>query len=71
MYPYTRSMSEWGSAYIAAFYSVMVIFATIGYGDNYARILPEYPFFMLSELAGISVFSILMKAAQGMMKDNQ
>ncbi len=69
MYPYTRDSSEWKSAYTSAFYSVMVIYATIGYGDNHAYIRSEYPYFMICEIAGISVFSIIMKVAQGLMKD--
>lgn len=49
----------------------MVIFATVGYGDNYAHRNREYFFFMISELCGISLFSILMKMAQEFMKEEQ
>ena len=49
----------------------MVVFATVGYGDNYAHNTQEYIFFMMCELSGVSVFAILMKMAQGFMADKQ
>lgn len=42
----------------------MVVFCTIGYGDNHAFVRYEYMYFMSLELAGISVFSLLMRVVQ-------
>ena len=47
VYPYTRDKDFWGSLYIASFYTIMVIFATVGYGDNHAWIRPEFIFHMM------------------------
>lgn len=49
----------------------MVVFCTIGYGDNHGTVTQEYIFFMVNELCGISVFSILMRTASTMMSNNQ
>ncbi|CDW83271.1 UNKNOWN [Stylonychia lemnae] len=59
-----------GEIYLCGLYTTLVTFVTVGYGDFSATTTYECIIFMSLELAGISVFSLMIRTVQNFMSNH-